>query len=116
MTEKHLTTHVRITRGQMMGETNTTGNVVSAAWTVKKRLRDAGIPAIGSLGLLAVEWGTLTIQFDASESCQYDDAWIYSWTGRPVPDGMDLNAIAHEGRALVIDKSLAALIAEADEL
>jgi hypothetical protein len=106
----------RVTRGQMMGELNPSGNVVSAAWNVKTRLRKRGVPVIGSLGLVAVEWGTLTIAFEKGADGQYSDAWVYTWTGKPVPAGVDLTLIAREGKALVIDMPLNAVLAEADEL
>jgi hypothetical protein len=115
MNKNEVTLVERITRGEMMGEQNTTGNVVSAAFSVKKRLRQRGIPAIGTLGLVAVEWGTLTIEFEAGEG-QYNDAWVYTWTGRPVPAGVDLVALASNGRALVIDMPLAAVLTADDEL
>jgi hypothetical protein len=126
MTIKEITIAERITRGQMMDEMNTTGNVVAAAWKVTKRLRERGIPAIGSLGLIAVEWGTLTIEFERGDGYDvqeddfnlghFSDAWVYTWTGRPVPAGVDLTKISREGKALVMDMPLNAVLAEADDL
>jgi hypothetical protein len=129
MTIKEITITERITRGQMMGELNPSGNVVSAAWNVKTRLRKRGIPVIGSLGLVAVEWGTLTIEFvkasDESNEHSYEtlddvghyaDAWVYTWTGKPVPADIDLALVASKGDALVMDKPLSALLTVDEEL
>lgn len=129
MNNNEVTIVERITRGQMMGELNPSGNVVSAAWNVKSRLRKRGIPVIGSLGLVAVEWGTLTIEFEKAEDeraenshddlfaqGQYADAWVYTWTGKPVPADMDLTLISREGKALVMDMPLSALLTADDEL
>jgi hypothetical protein len=126
MNIKEVTITERITRGQMMDESNTTGNVVAAAFNVKTRLRKRGVPAIGSLGLIAVEWGTLTIEFERGDGYDvqeddfnlghFSDAWVYTWTGRPVPAGVDLTKIAREGKALVMDMPLNAVLAEADDL
>jgi hypothetical protein len=120
MNIKEVTITERITRGQMMDESNTTGNVVAAAFNVKTRLRKRGVPAIGSLGLIAVEWGTLTIEFQRHNPLngegQYDDAWVYSWTGKPVPADIDLAQIATKGHALVMDMPLSALLTVDEEL
>ena len=125
MTIKEITITERITRGQMMGELNPSGNVVSAAWNVKTRLRKRGVPVIGSLGLIAVEWGTLTIEFEKGTDerdhrgdpiGQYADAWVYTWTGKPVPSDIDLTLVAREGKALVMDMPLSALLTVDEEL
>lgn len=120
MNNNEVTVVERITRGEMMGEQNTSGNVVSAAFSVKSRLRKAGIPVIGTLGLVAVEWGTLTIEFERHNLLngqgQYDDAWVYTWTGCPVPAGVDLVDLARAGKALVIDMPLAAILTADEEL
>ena len=70
MTIKEITITERITRGQMMGELNPSGNFVSAAWNVKTRLRKRGVPVQprwpaftllwvclqGAFGALTVTW------------------------------------------------------------
>jgi hypothetical protein len=125
MNNNEITIVERITRGQMMGELNTCGNIVSAAWNVKTRLRKRGIPIIGSLGLVAVEWGTLTIEFEKGSDERdargddiglYGDAWVYTWTGKPIPADMDLTLVARAGTALVMDMPLSALLTVDDEL
>jgi hypothetical protein len=118
-TTNEVTVVERITRGQMMGDINPGGNVVHAAWFVKTRLRQRGVPVIGSLGIIATEWGTLTIEFEKGtdpDLGQYSDAWVYTWTGKPVPADIDLVLYAREGKALVMDEPLAALLTVDEEL
>lgn len=112
MSEKIITVRETFTRDQLTGTRNPEGNEVLAAQTIFNRLRAKGVPVIGTLGVLAIEWGVLTI---AHEDGLDGDEWIYTFTGRRMPEEW-AKVFAQPGRALRLNKSLAQHIAEADEL
>jgi hypothetical protein len=66
-----------------------------------------GVPVIGHIGVLAVEWGKLTI---AHEEGLDGDEWTYTWTGRPVPQEFVTRMNGPNGR-LLLSFPLAARIA-----
>jgi hypothetical protein len=57
-----------------------------------------GVPVIGHIGVLAVEWGKLTI---AHEEGLDGDEWTYTWTGRPVPQEFVTRMNGPNGRLLL---------------
>lgn len=112
MAEKIITVAETFTRDQLTGSRNPQGNEVLAGQVIFNRLRAKGVPVIGALGVLAVEWGTLTI---SHEDGLDGDEWTYTYTGRAMPAEW-IKKCAQPGRVLRLDKSLAQQIAEADEL
>lgn len=91
---------------------NPQGNEVIGAAIILKKLRDLGVPVIGVLGVIAVEWGELRI---TAEDGLDGDEWTYSWAGMPMTKEWQQRC-AQPGKALKLDTPLAALIAADDEL
>lgn len=58
------------------------GNDTKAGEIIAAELKRKGVPIIGHIGVLAVEWGKLTV---AHEEGLDGDEWTYTWTGKPVP-------------------------------
>lgn len=109
---KSITVKEVFTRHQFLGKRNPQGNEVLAAQVIFTRLRNRGVPVIGVLGVIAVEWGKLTIEHEDGLD---GDEWTYTWEGVPMPRHW-IERCAVPGAALKLDKPLAALIAEEDEL
>jgi hypothetical protein len=78
-----------------------------------RQLLTAGIPVVGLVGLIAVEWGTLTI---IHEDGLDGDEWTFSWTGAPVPDDWVWQAGQGGYRNKLAGDNLATRIADAEEL
>lgn len=93
------------------GKPHQYNEVVSANYLIS-RLMQAGIPAVGILGVLAAEWGVLTV---THEDGLDGDEWTYSWTGERVPAEYreKMQKPGYRGR---LDNPLAAQIAAAEEL
>ncbi len=87
-------------------------NEVISAGPIINGLLAAGIPVVGILGILAVEWGTLTI---THEDGLDGDEWTYTWTGERVPAAYreKMSQPGYRGR---MDNPLAAQIAADNEL
>lgn len=100
------------TRDQLLDNRNPAGNEVLAAQMIFDKLRSRGVPLIGVLGVLAVEWGKLTIEHEDGLD---GDEWHYTWVGEPMPKEWIANC-SKPGAALRLNKPLAQQIAEADEL
>lgn len=109
---KAITVKETFTRDQFLGRHNPQGNEVLAAQVIFSRLRQRGVPVIGVLGVIAVEWGTLTIKHDEGLD---GDEWTYTWEGVPMPREW-IEKCAQPGAALKLEKSLKQLIEEEDEL
>lgn len=72
---------IRISRDELIGDMTpkgTRGNQVIAGQLLFRRLREAGIPVVGTLGLFCVEVGTLTMQ---SEEGLDGEEFVYIYTG-----------------------------------
>lgn len=82
MQGKEITIRVTFTRDQLTGTKNPAGNEVLAGQVIMGALRKRGVPVIGVLGLLGVEWGTLTC---AQEDGLDGDEWTWTWTGVKMP-------------------------------
>lgn len=100
------------TRDQLTGTRNPAGNEVIAGQIIFKRLRARGVPVIGSLGVLAVEWGKLTVEHEDGLD---GDEWTWTFTGQAMPDEW-IRKCAAPGTVLRLNNPLAKQIAEADEL
>lgn len=100
------------TRDQFTGKRNPQGNEVLAGQVIFGRLRARGVPLIGVLGVIAVEWGTLTIAHDDGLD---GDEWTYTYVGKPMPKEW-IAKMTKPGFALRLDAPLAAQIAAEDEL
>lgn len=81
MEENEVTIRETFTRDQFLGTKNPEGNDMLAARVIFGRLRSRGVPVIGALGVLGVEWGKLTIEHEDGLD---GDEWHYAWTGRPL--------------------------------
>lgn len=113
---KVVTIKKTFTRFELIGS-NSAGkphqyNEVNSANFLITRLLAAGIPVVGVMGVLAVEWGVITI---THEDGLDGDEWTYSWTGEEVPKHYRarMQVLGSRNR---LDKSLAAQIAADDEL
>jgi len=100
------------TRLQMTGRANPEGNETIAANTIFNRMLAKGVPIIGILGVLAVEWGKLTIEYEDGLD---GDEWTYTWTGEPMPKEF-IDKLKIPGNRLRLTNPLAQQIAEAEEL
>jgi hypothetical protein len=116
MQQNEITVRETFTRDQLTGTKNPVGNEVLAGQVIFGRLRQKGVPVIGILGVLAVEWGTLTIAHDDGLD---GDEWTFTWTGVPMPQKW----IAHFNKPGVcmnltfdLKAKIAAEAAEDDEL
>jgi hypothetical protein len=87
-------------------------NEVVAANHIMIALLGAGIPVVGVMGVVAVEWGKLTVTHDDGLD---GDEWTYSWTGEEVPKHYR-SRMQTAGYRNRLDKPLAAQIAADDEL
>lgn len=115
MKQDEITITETFTRDQMLGQVNPQGNEVLAG-QILARFRRRGVPLVGVLGFIAVEWGTLTIEHDDGLD---GDEWKWTWTGKPVPPEF-MHLLTTPGRCLRLDEPLALKIAakaaEDDEL
>lgn len=108
-----ITVSATFTRDQLTSQRqNPRGNEVIGAAMVLTRLRNLGVPVIGVLGVIAVEWGELRIT--ASDGLDGDE-WTYTWAGVPMEKEWQQRC-AKAGSALKLDTPLAELIAAEDEL
>lgn len=114
---KVVTISKTFTRLELIGTVPRTGksaayNEVNSSNHLMTRLLNAGIPVVGILGILAVEWGVLTVTHDDGLD---GDEWTYSWTGERVPTEYreKMSKLGYRGR---LDNPLAAQIAAAEEL
>lgn len=116
---KEITIRKIFTRDELLvvraGKVTPEYNVVNVGTYMMRRLTQAGIPVVGYFGVLAVEWGKLTITHDEGIDC---DEWMFEWTGAPVPkDWPKTDATGQFIQLFRLDKPLAAAIAaEEDEL
>jgi hypothetical protein len=105
------------TRLELIGTNPRTGqphnyNEVVTSNTIANRLLAAGIPVVGVLGIVAVEWGKLTVEHEDGLD---GDEWKYTWTGEEVPKFWR-NRMSGQGYRNRLDNPLAAQIAAEDEL
>lgn len=87
MATKIVTIKKTFTRLELIGKHHATGravpfNEVNSANFLIAELHRIGIPVIGVMGVLAPEWGNLTIAHDDGLD---GDEWTYTWTGEAVP-------------------------------
>lgn len=111
------TVRVTFTRDDMTRAINNPeGNEVLAARAIYGRLRNLGVPVVGNLGVLTVEWGKLTI---THEDGLDGDEWTWEYTGKLL-DAHWIGVVTTPGRAMRINDPLAPQIArkaaEDDEL
>lgn len=104
------------TRDQLTGTRNPLGNEVLAGQVIFGKLRAAGVPVIGVLGILAVEWGEFTVKHEDGLD---GDEWSFTYTGKLL-DQYWRDQCAKPGVCLKLDQPLApriaAKLAEDDEL
>lgn len=100
------------TRDQLLGSRNPAGNELLASQVIFGRLRAKGVPVIGVIGVIAVEWGKLTIEHEDGLD---GDEWHYTWTGVPMPKEWIIKCMK-PGAVLKLNYPLAQQIADADEL
>ena len=117
MATQEKTVRVTFTRDELThGAKNPESNEVLAARVIYGRLRSMGVPVIGNLGVLAVEWGKLTITHDDGLD---GDEWTWEYTGKLL-DQHWIGVVTKPGRAMRLDDPLAPQIArkeaEDDEL
>lgn len=113
MAAKEITVSITITRDDLCSaKKNPASNEMLAAQIIFDKLRTRGVPVIGVLGILAVEWGKLTIEHEDGLD---GDEWKWTWTGKPMPLEWVMKC-AQPGRVLRLDYPLAQQIADADEL
>lgn len=117
MATQEKTVRVTFTRDELTRDGNAiVSNEVIAGQKIFKRLRSLGVPVIGNLGVLAVEWGKLTITHDDGLD---GDEWTWEYTGKLL-DQHWIGVVTKPGRAMRLDDPLAAQIArkaaEDDEL
>lgn len=105
---KQVTISKTFTRLQLVGIRPSTGkphdyNEVNTANSLILKLLAAGVPVVGVLGIVTVEWGKLTITHDPDGLD--GDEWTYTWTGDEVPKAWrpTLAAKGYRGR---LDKPL----------
>lgn len=110
--KKQVIVNETFSRDQLVGKRNSDANEFLASTIIFGKLRAKGVPVIGVLGVIAVEWGTLTI---AHEDGLDGDEWHFTWTGEPMPDEW-IAKCAKPGAALRLNNPLAKQIADADEL
>ena len=72
-------TRDQFTRG---GKSEHSGLDTKAGEHISADLLRRGVPVISHIGVLAVEWGKLTIAHDEGLD---GDEWTFTWTGKPVP-------------------------------
>lgn len=104
------------TRYELIGVQPRTGklqpyNAVVSTNTLANRLLAAGIPVVGVLGIVAVEWGKLTVEHEDGLD---GDEWKYTWTGEEVPKSWR-KRMAEQGYRNALDNPLAARIAAEDD-
>lgn len=109
MEENEVTIRETFTRDQFLGKHNPEGNDFLAARVIFGRLRARGVPVIGALGVLGVEWGKLTIEHEDGLD---GDEWHYTWIGRPLTKEW-IAVITKPGHCVKINEPLAVRIAEA---
>lgn len=108
MKNKIQTVRVTFTRDDLTRNAkNPEGNEVLAGRVIYGRLRALGVPVIGCLGVLAVEWGKLTITHDDGLD---GDEWTWEYTGELL-DQYWIGVVTKPGRAMRLDDPLAAQIA-----
>lgn len=117
MTTKEQTVSVTITRDDLTRSINNPeGNEVRAGQVIFGKLRRLGVPVIGVLGVLAVEWGELNIK---QEDGLDGDEWTFTYTGKLL-DKYWIGVVTKPGRGIRLDEPLAPQIArkaaEDDEL
>lgn len=109
MEEKEVTIRETFTRDQFLGKANPEGNDFLAARVIFGRLRSRGVPVIGALGVLGVEWGKMTIEHEDGLD---GDEWTYTWTGRPLSKEW-IAEITKPGKSVSIARPLGPMIAAA---
>lgn len=87
MATKIVTIKRTFTRLELIGKHHATGravpfNEVNSANHLITELHKVGIPVVGVMGVLAPEWGLLTI---THEDGLDGDEWTYAWSGEQVP-------------------------------
>lgn len=116
MTNQVKTVSFTFTRDQLTGTRNPQGNEILAGQVIFGKLRAAGVPVIGVLGILAVEWGEFTVKHDDGLD---GDEWTYTYTGKLLDDYW-IKEVGKLGNAPRLDRPLAsriaAKLAEDDEL
>jgi hypothetical protein len=115
---KEVTIKKTFTRDELVGVIPRTGkqaeySPINSGNYLTARLLEAGIPVIGSFGILGVEWGVLTITHDDGLD---GDEWEFAWTGEKMPEGWPKRGTANTLEKLSMAKPLKQLIAEEDEL
>lgn len=109
---KPQTISVTFTRDELCGKRNPQGNELLAGQAIFSKLRAKGVPVIGVLGVLAVEWGVLTIEHQDGLD---GDEWAWSWTGEPMQKDW-IAKCSKPGAVLVLRKPLREMIEEEEEL
>lgn len=113
MSAKEITVKETFTREQFLGKKNPEANEVLAGQVIFNRLRARGVPVIGVLGVIAVEWGKLTIEHEDGLD---GDEWHYTYTGAPMPAEW-VKACSKPGAVLTLkDPLLERIKAQEDEL
>jgi hypothetical protein len=116
---KEVTIKKTFTRDELVGVMPRTGKLaeyspVNSGNYLTARLLEAGVPVIGAFGILAVEWGTMTIKHEDGLD---GDEWEITWVGEKLPSGWPKrNRVANCMEKLSMDKPLKQLIADEDEL
>ena len=94
-----------------LGKSEHAGIDTKAGEYIAADLRRRGVPVIGHIGVLCVEWGKLTV---AHEEGLDGDEWTYTWTGEPVPQEFVTRMNGPNG-GLILVYPLAARIAVHEE-
>lgn len=82
-----------------LGKSEHAGIDTKAGEYIAADLLRRGVPVIGHIGVLCVEWGKLTI---AHEEGLDGDEWTYTWTGTPVPPEFVKRMNSPNGRLVLV--------------
>jgi hypothetical protein len=95
------TIRATFTRDQFsrLPKTEHAGIDTKAGEMIAAELLRRGVPVIGHIGVLAVEWGKLTISHEEGLD---GDEWTYTWTGEPVPAEFVKRMNGPNGRLILV--------------
>lgn len=101
MSTKLQTITATYTRDQFsrLGKSEHAGIDTKAGEYIAADLLRRGVPVIGHIGTLCVEWGKLTI---AHEEGLDGDEWTFTWTGEPVPAEFVKRMNGPNGRLILV--------------